>query len=133
MKRILALTLTLFLAMTAMAYDFAGKTYQSVEEYNGKKMTLTVKFTSATRATMTMAATGQKTERVSFRYEVSGDVINAYFDNGDTGYFMIDSGRTYGEDCIYVVDDYGNEAVILKRVASAPASKSGTKKSKKRR
>lgn len=121
-KRLFSFAMMLVMAVTAFAYSFTGKTYKG--DLPGGSMT--VKFTSASRGTMTLKANGQS-ESKSFRYEVSGQIINLYV-NGGIDYIYIDTDQDYGNDAIYMVDPYGNPYIVLERTASS----SGTSKKKKR-
>lgn len=130
MKRILSFTVILILSsvMAAMAQSFAGRTYKGSSNTGEGTMTMTVKFTSASRGTLT-ATHGKEKATTAFTYVRSGDLLNIT-SREFTDYIYIDTDHYYGADAIYMVDDYGKPYIILNR-QTAPAN-SGTKPAAKR-
>lgn len=132
MKRFSLLILALALAATAMAYNFAGKTYRAVKENesDGRKAVITLTFTSASRGTMKSGG-DVNASTLPFRYEVSGEVLNMYTNDGSCDYIYIDTHHEYGEDCLYLLDPYGNVFLVFERVAT-PAKSKGNSSGKSR-
>lgn len=125
-KRILMMLMAVCVAASAFALSFTGKTYRG--EKNGA--VLTISFTSASRGTMALRVNG-KTEKMAFRYEESGDILNLDMPGGGFDYIYTDPYHEYGDDCIYVVDPYGNPYIILNRV-STPAGTTTKKKARRK-
>lgn len=129
-KRLVAFLCCLATVISSFALSLAGKTFKTdmTEEYG---FTGTLKFTSASRGSLTLKPKGQKASTLTFRYEISGEVINIYPSNGGMDYFYMDTAGYYGDGCLYTLDPYGNVFMIFKPAASSPAQKSSG--SKKRR
>lgn len=130
-KRLFLLVVAIATCLVSMAYNFAGKTYEVTKTAGDESATFSISFTQ-TRYTMKAIVTGQKNQTTSGRYEVSGDIINMYPNQGGRDYFYIDNRQEYGEDCIYLLDPYGNVYLVFDRVAT-PTPTPSTKKSTKRK
>ena len=134
MKKILMLLMATAVSLSAMAFNFAGKTFRGTTE-DADAGTMTVKFRNGSRMTITVAAKGMRTQTVSAQYEQSGGIINVYHNNGAIDYLYL--ADTEDGISMYIVDDYGNPALWLYEIKSSPAKESSTTKrrtpSKKKR
>lgn len=133
MKRILSILLALCMTVSAMAYSFTGKTFKGTTDINGSELTLTIRFKTSEKASMSYSGKGLRSQSDSNIYwQLSGDVINLVDSTGGISYLMIERDE---EDNILLCmqDDYGNYAICLQEVKGAPDTKKKSTGKKKRR
>lgn len=133
MRRMLSLFLSVFIAVTALAFDFTGKTFQGSTVIDGAKVTITYRFKANNRMSGTLSMQGQKSESDhGMHWEIAGDYMNIYDSLGDMTYMEISESED-GKPVLIAFDSYGREAMVFKQVTCTPASKSKTGTSKKKR
>lgn len=131
MKKFLSFLLSLMVSISAMAFDFTGKTFRGTETVDGAKVTITYRFKANNRASATLAISGQRPYNDNIYWEVSGGYINIVDSTGDYGYMLIDEEE--GKTILIAFDSYGNEAMRFYQVAASQStSKPRTPKKKKR-
>ncbi len=127
MKRIAILLFGIFLAISAFAFDFTGKTFRGTTTMNGAKVTITYRFKANNRMSGTLSIQGQKPDVDNgMHWEISGDYMNIYDSTGDVTYMEISEAD--GKTVLIAFDSAGREAMVFKQVVSKPASKSGASK-----
>ncbi|MDE7351146.1 MAG: hypothetical protein K2N25_08765 [Muribaculaceae bacterium] len=129
MKKLLCLLFGSFLAISAYAFDFAGKTFRGNGSMGGTKVTITYRFKANNRMSATISIQGQKPESDNgMHWEISGDYMNIYDSTGDMTYMEI--SEQDGKPVLIAFDSYGNEAMVFKQVQASSTSKKSTSKKK---
>ena len=134
MKRVIFLLAAIMVSVSAMAFDFAGKTFKAKRSENGITMTATAKFMSGGRCSMSMTATGMKSQSDPNMYwEEVGDWLNIMDSTGDLSVWAIKEDK----DGVYLVmpDQNGYPYLEFRQVKTAPksAGKSTGKSTKPRK
>lgn len=132
LNRPITFILSLCLALSAFAFDFAGKSFRvQLPAENGKKAEMTLTFKQNGRATGVIKLGGKNVHSAGMMWEVSGDIINLYdLNTGQTEYLTInyEMGNNGNYDVVLIVDDpYGNNGLVLRQI-DTPAAKKSTKK-----
>ena len=134
MKRVIFLLVAIMVSVSAMAFDFAGKTFKAKRSENGITLTVTAKFMSGGRCSMTYTATGMKSQSDPNMYwEEAGDWLNIMDSTGDLSVWSINED----EEGIYLImyDQSGYPYLEFRQVKTAPksAGKSAGKSTKPRK
>lgn len=133
MKKFITLLFAMLISITAMAYDFTGKTFKGTSTTNkGTTATVTLKFRANNRATMAYSGKGYGSQSDSNMYwEVSGDYINIMDSAGNIEYLAIDYED--GKVTLSMLDDYGDAYLTLREAAASTGKSTSKSKSKRRR
>lgn len=122
MRKLISFIVCVFVAITAMAFDFTGKTFRGSTTMNGKKVTITYKFKANHRMSGTLSMAGSPSETDSgMQWEVSGDYLNFYDSTGDYSYMKLEEEN--GEIILIAFDSYGNPAMTFRQVTSTGSKK----------
>lgn len=119
MKRVIFLLTAIMVSVSAMAFDFAGKTFKAKRTENGVTLTATAKFMSGGRLSMTFTATGMKSQSdPNMHWEEAGDWLNVVDSTGDLSVWAIKED----EDGVYLVmlDQNGYPYLEFHQVKTAP-------------
>ena len=126
LKRILFLCVIACAAISAMAYDLAGKTFSGTLSEGRMKANMTVTLRANGTGSVVCSGTGIKTTTIKIaRWEESGDYVNVQSVDGVMDYFPIQEFSD-GTIALGAKDDYGNVIFWLKEKKTT--AKSGTKK-----
>ncbi len=133
MKKFITFLFAMLISITAMAYDFTGKTFKGTAPTNmGTTATVTVKFRANNRATIAYSGKGYGSHSDSNVYwEVSGDFINLMDSSGSIDYLAI--GYEDGKVTLSMLDDYGDAYLTMKEAAASTGKSTSKGKSKRRR
>lgn len=130
MKKVILCFSLLFACLSAMAFDFAGKTFKAQLRAGSTSMSQTVKFTSASKVEVTSArsqgaASVSDSKSGTWSLE-GGNIVVTYDDGATTRYQVLELGGK-----VALIHSSWGEFVQVK--SSAAKSKSGKGSGKSRR
>lgn len=122
MRKVISFIVCVLVAVTAMAFDFTGKTFRGSTTMNGKKVTITYKFKANHRMSGTVAIAGSPSETDSgMQWEVSGDYLNFYDSTGDYSYMKIEEEN--GKIILIAYNSQGDPAMTFRQVVNTGSKK----------